>query len=73
MDSELLHDPSSFTPGKEHRFPLYTTMCGPRRRSRRFGEDNLLTHTAIQTPDGPARSVVTILTELSRLIKPLQK
>jgi hypothetical protein len=37
-----LHAPDALLPGKERRYPLTIRLCGPRGRSRRFGEKKII-------------------------------
>jgi hypothetical protein len=61
--SGQLHAPGRFTPGKDPWYPVDRRLGGPQSRSRRGGEKKY-----ILPPAGrPARSPVTILTELPRL------
>jgi hypothetical protein len=69
--SGQLNDPAALPPGKE---PLYSSLDrrpdGPQSRSGRGGEENknpFTAHCQEKKPNRPARSLVTIVTELSRL------
>ena len=54
-----------FTPEKGQRYTMNSRLEGTRNWSERPGEEKkTLDPTGIRTPDRPARSVVTILTEL---------
>jgi hypothetical protein len=59
----------SHRPGKEPRFLLDRRPGGPQSRSERGGKDkkNSLSPCRESNADGLARSLITILTELSRL------
>jgi len=57
------HTPAALSPGKT-RYPLYRRLGVPQGRSRQVRK--ILLPTGIRSPDRPARSLVTILTELSR-------
>lgn len=66
--SAQLHAAPALLPRKEPRNPLTRGLCRPQRGSRHFGEE-------IRIPNCPARSLVTMPTEISRLLllcKPLK-
>ena len=55
--------------GNIPRQPSNRRMCGPQKRSGRFwGTDKYLVPSRSQTQERPTCSLVTILTELSRLL-----
>jgi len=65
----------SFTPrplyswGKNRRYPLNRKLGGSQSRSGRYGEERNPCLYRESNPGGPARSLVTVLTELPRLPK----
>jgi hypothetical protein len=64
------HTPAALTLGKELQYSFNSTLGGLQSRSGRFGEETrLFASTRLRIPDRPARSLVTILTELSQLTR----
>jgi len=64
------HTPAALTLGEELRYSFNRTLDGLHSRSGRFGEETyLFASTRLRIPDRPARSLVTILTELSQLTR----
>ena len=57
---------SGFIHENEHRYPLNRRLGGSQSRPVNFGKKSL-SPTGIRTPNRQGRSIVTILTELSRL------
>jgi len=66
--SGQLHGPASLTPGTEPRYPL-DRLSGFQSRSVRGGEERKFHHCPRRKlkPLPPARSLVSLLTEFSRL------
>jgi len=66
--SGWLHVSAALPPGKLHRYLLNRRLDGP--QTRHFGEENKIpvAHTAIGTPDRPARRLVHIPSMLVRLL-----
>jgi len=63
-----LHAPAALYPGKVPHYPLDRRLNGPQSRSRHSGgEKNVSLYRELR-PRRSARSLVTILTELPRLI-----
>ena len=56
---------------KEPRCPSNRRLNGSQIWCKR-GEEKNLVHVGIRTPDRPARSIVTVLTELCRLLYVIQ-
>jgi hypothetical protein len=68
--SGQLYAPAALTLETEPRYPLNSRLGGPQRRSGHYGEEeNLLPTTGIEPRflGRPARRLVTMSTELSRL------
>jgi hypothetical protein len=63
-----LHAPASLPPDNGPQYPLNMKFIGPQGRSGRGGEEEKSHHSLCRLITGlPARSVVTVLTELPRL------
>jgi hypothetical protein len=65
--SAQLHVPAALPLGKEPRYPLNRRLGGPRNRSGRLREGaSLLPLPGIEhgSPDGPARGLVCLPTEM---------
>jgi hypothetical protein len=66
--SGQLHAPATLLPGKKPRHPLDRRLGGSQSRSGRGGEEKNSPFPCKESnPGRPARSVVIVLTELSRL------
>jgi len=65
--SGQLNAPSTLFPRKETRYPLDRKLDGPQSRSTHGGEEKFPWPSWESSPCHPARSVVAILTGLSRL------
>jgi len=62
-----LHDPAALTPGKAPPNPLDRRLGGPQIRSGRGDEKNSCPCRE-SNPGRPARSLVNVVSELSRLL-----
>jgi hypothetical protein len=66
--SYRLHAPEALSPGKEPPVPTGLEAEGAQSRSGRGSEEKNLYHCRESNSGCPARSLVTVLTELSRLL-----
>jgi hypothetical protein len=67
--SGKFHDPAALPSGKQPRYPLDRKLGGLQNRSGRSSEET----KSLFLPGLPARSLVTLLTELSRLLDTVYK